>query len=190
MAPSSVSVDVDDVLKYACIVSHYSQAAGGANEASDYSLSQDGTDSALVGAFPPHPHMDLLARSRLFSAAAGRPGADCRRIRATASPPTTHAAVPGGPPLVRRPPKRAREEDPAHFAEPLPAKRPFTIPALEECLRAAAATSSAPVGGDGPWWWSGAGDAADHALAAAVPARPPSWRPGDAVVVGPAHCAL
>jgi hypothetical protein len=190
LAPNPVTVDVDDFLRYACTVSHFSQAASDAEDIiGDAAIS---SNAALVGAFPPHPHMDLLSRSRLFTAAAGRPGANCRRIHATAGPSAAEATGPSAPPLVRPPPKRARAAESDHFAEPRPAKRPFAIPSLEECLRAAAAAvsaSSAPAGGDGPWWWSGAGDVADCALAAAVPARPAAWRPGDAVAVGPAQAA-
>jgi hypothetical protein len=178
---ASASVPVVDVLHYASTVSRCSQSSGiGSDECSPEDA------SALVGAFPPHPHVDLLARSRLFDAAAGRAGAHCRRIQAgPTSPSPADTARPSGPPIVRPPPKRPRE--PEQPPAPPHAKRPCPIPPLEECLRAAAPAASAPApaaGAELAWWWSGGGDAADLALAAAVPARPAAWRPGDPVLVG------
>ncbi len=181
---ASASVLVADILHYASAVSRCSQSSGIGN---DDCPPDD--DSALVGAFPPHPHVDLLARSRLFDAAAGRAGAHCRRIQAGPTPPSpADMARPAGPPIVRPPPKRPHE--PEELSAPPDAKRPCPIPPLEECLRAAPAPASAPAasapaaGVELAWWWSGGGDAADLALAAAVPARPAAWRPGDPVLVG------
>ncbi len=176
---ASSSVPVSDILHYASAVSRCSQSSG----IGSGNLSPD-DDSALVGAFPPHPHVDLLARSRLFDAAAGRAGAHCRRIQSAPTPPSpADTTRPAGPPILRPPPKRPHE--PEEPPPPPPAKRPCPIPPLEECLRAAAASAPAPAAGaELAWWWSGGGDAADLALAAAVPARPAAWRPGDPVLVG------
>ena len=184
----STPVDAEDLLRYASAVSHFSQAASDGGDSSD----GFGADSysAQVGAFPPHPHMELVARSRLFEAAVDRAGGSCRRMRAAAAQSDDAVVGMAEPPPVRPPPKRTREAEAARFAEPRPAKRPFAVPPLEECLRAAAAASSAPPSaGNAAWWWSGWGDAADHALVGAVPARPAAWRPGDLVGVGPPGCA-
>jgi hypothetical protein len=157
-------VDVNELLAYSSKVAPSALAAEGWEPGAE-----------LSGALPPHPHMELLARSRLFDAcSARRPGAaHARRIVSTAGP---DDEAPG-----RRCPSIWADKGvsaPAGREPSPPAKRPCIVPPPPPPPREGAgvkprrATPAPAGGGDGAW-----------ALDGGMPEMPAGWRPGDPILV-------
>mmetsp|Transcript_10062 Transcript_10062/g.24903 ORF Transcript_10062/g.24903 Transcript_10062/m.24903 type:complete len:313 (+) Transcript_10062:98-1036(+) len=180
-----VEVEVDEVVRYAHLLSYTTSAKEGWE-----------ANTPIVGALPPMPHVGLLARSRLFPSNTKPGGAALGGMSVPSAPAEGGSKRPAEESWVRtwNPPKFVEEDEDGADADARPAKRhagssrdasgaegevakpePFVVRqmtvSVDEKEKGAAA----------------GGDTDVHFVRATVivPQKPAKWRPGDPIVVAP-----